>query len=302
MKFMLFSDLHYYPGAFPVQTDAPLRLIQRKAEEAGCEFIIHAGDLCHNPVAAKEFVSLYHDFHIPSYGVLGNHDTDGLCVEEVLKAYRMPRDYYFFDVSGYRFIVLNTNYYRLGDEYICYSLGNYYAHGDARDWLPPDQLAWLRRTVEESPFPCITISHASFERADGVQNREEVRRVFAEANARRPGSVLMCINGHYHRDNLRVLDGILYFDLNSASYDWLDKPHDCYPKELTEGVKYFNHVVCYEEPLYCIVTVEGSTVEIRGTETRMLLGVTREMTGNDRFDSCGREVTPKIQTARITLG
>ena len=39
MKFMLFADLHYCPGVFPVDTDRELRLIQQKAEEAGCELM-----------------------------------------------------------------------------------------------------------------------------------------------------------------------------------------------------------------------------------------------------------------------
>ncbi len=302
MKFMLFADLHYCPGVFPVDTDRELRLIQQKAEEAGCEFIIHAGDLCHNPGESKEFVDIYNNFHIPSYNVLGNHDTDGLCVEDTIKAYNMPDEYYYFDVSGYRMIVLNTNYYKLGDDYVRYSLGNYYANGATRDYIPPKQLEWLKQVIDESPYPCITISHASLERANGVKNQEDVRRIFTDANKKRPGSVLMSINGHHHRDYLRILDGILYFDVNSASYDWLDNAHDFYPKELTDKIFNMNHVVCYNDPLYCIVTVEGSTIDIQGTETTMFMGVTREMTNNPKFDGGAREVVPKIQTAKITLG
>lgn len=301
MKFLLFSDLHHYPGVFMGGTWDHLREIQRRAEEENCEFLIHAGDFCHGPTLVPDYVKAYNDFHIPSYHCLGNHDSDKTSYEETLKYYNMPNGYYFFDQSGYRMIVLNPNYYYVDGEYHVYSLGNYYKHGAYRDFMPPEELAWLEETIASSPYPCVLISHESFERANGVQNREEVLKIIREANERRPHSVLMCVNGHYHRDFLRILEGVLYFDVNSVVYDWVENEHTCYPEELCRDISLLNHTVVYDDPLYAVVTIEGTNIRIEGRSSTMFMGVTREMTGNVPFDKAGRPVTPTIQSANITL-
>ena len=38
-------------------------------------------------------------YSVPLYHTIGNHDTDGAALEEVLKAYNMPKEYYYFDVT-----------------------------------------------------------------------------------------------------------------------------------------------------------------------------------------------------------
>ena len=57
----------------------------------------------------------------------------------------------------------------------------------------------------DSPFPCVVFSHESIERGrSGIDNRAEIRALFAEANARRPGTVRLAINGHEHKDYFRM--------------------------------------------------------------------------------------------------
>ena len=245
----------------------------------------------------------YNDFHIPSYHCLGNHDADGCSYEEAIAHYNMPNGYYFFDCNGYRMIVLNPNYFYVNDEYVNYSNGNYFANNAYRDYMPPEQLKWLEETIASSPYPCITVSHESFARdADGVKNQMEVRKIFNEANKRKKHSVLMCITGHYHRDNIRILDGICYYDVNSAAFDWVENKHNFFPKEESDQIYFMRNTVIFNDPLYAIVTVEGSTVSIQGTETTMYRGITREMTDNPRCDPMGMPCEPIIRSANITLG
>ena len=45
---------------------------------------------------------------------------------------------------------------------------------ETRETLPPGELAWLEETVNSSPYPCIILSHSSYERPDGVKNRDAV--------------------------------------------------------------------------------------------------------------------------------
>ena len=301
MKFFLFADFHYAPGIFLGGTPEALAAFQKRAEEEECEFMIHAGDFCNCRESHRFLIDAYNNFHIPSYHVLGNHDADNVTYEETLRYYRMPNGYYYFDHGGYRMIVLNPNYYRHNGEYINFSLGNYIKHGPERDWIPPDQLAWLRETIASSEGPCILISHESFERPDGVKNRDEVRAIINEANARRPHSVLACINGHYHRDHREIIDGVLYLEVNATTYDWLEKRHDLYPADLCEKVTSLSHTVVYNDPLSAVVTVEGTTIRVEGTESTMFMGVTREMTGCRSLDAAGRPVVPRISSFEVTL-
>lgn len=302
MKFTMFADFHHKPGSFMRGGFEDLDVIFERAEREDVDFIIHAGDLTHGPSHHIEFVEKYNNFHIPTYNCLGNHDTDKTPLDETLRLYNMPDGHYFFDNNGYRIIVADPNYCKIGDEYIHFDMGNYYKTPEARDWMPPEQLEWLKQTIESSPHPCIIISHESFEReADGVHNMYEVRDIIDNANKKRPHSVLMCINGHYHRDFARVLRGVLYLEMNSSNYEWVPKSHDCYPKELMEQHKALKHCVTYTDPIHAVITVEGSTITVDGMESELFMGVTREMTGNCKCDKAGREVTPRVDSFKITL-
>ena len=302
MKFSVFADLHHYPGVFMGGTDEDLAFIQKHAEDENCAFIIHAGDFTHGPALFPDYVEKYNNFHIPSYHCLGNHDSDKTPYDETLRRYNMPDGHYFFDNSGYRFIVCDPNYYYVDGEYIHYDMGNYYKFGAYRDYMPPEQLDWLRETIDTAPGPCILFSHASFERPDGVKNREEVLNIIKEANRKKPHSVILCINGHHHRDYLRILDGVCYFDLNSASYDWVPTKHDNYPKKLCEEISLLSNTLVYNDPIHAIITLEGTTITIEGMESSMFMGINREHTDNPIYDNAGRPVTPTVQSAKITLG
>ena len=301
MKFSLFADFHHQPGRFPAAEEKELNVIFDRAEKENVDFIIHGGDFCHGPTTCAEFVKKYNDFHIPSYHVLGNHDTDKSSLEDTLKIYNMPHEYYYFDCKGYRMIAFDCNYCNVDGEFVHYDLGNYYKMPAARDWIPPHEVEWLRKTIDESPYPCILIGHGSFERPDGIKNREECMEIFRAANKKRPNSVLMIINGHHHRDNFRIYDGILHFEVNSTSFDWLHDTHTCYPADLCEKVDHLNHVLHWNDPVHAIVTVEGTTITVEGMESEFFMGVTAEMTGIPARDKAGRDPVPKVSSMKITL-
>ena len=302
MKFSIFSDLHHLPGVFMGGSVEALTCIQQRAARENCSFIIHAGDFCHGPSHITDYLALYNNFRIPSYHCLGNHDSDNTPYEETLRLYHMPDGHYFFDNSGCRFIICDPNYYYANGEYIHYDMGNYYKYGAYRDYMPPDQLQWLRETIEASPFPCVLISHESFERPDGVKNRKEVLAIIREANRKKPHSVILCINGHYHRDFIRILDNVCFFDLNSTSYDWVDKKHDCYPAALCQQYSLISNTLVYNDPIHAVITIEGTAITIEGMESTMLMGINREHTDNPIYDAAGRPVVPMVQSAKITLG
>lgn len=302
MKFLLFADLHYMPKYYKTFGWDALRTFWKRAEETGCDMIIHAGDFCH-PTETPDFVKAYNDFHIPSYHCLGNHDTDHCSLEEAIKLYNMPNDYYYFDMGGYRFIVTDTSYFFDGEKYVPYANENYYDYPKTRETMPPEEIEWLKQTIDESKFPCIIISHASFERCNGLKNRDAVREVIDNANKKKPHSVLMCINGHHHRENIRLLNNVIYYEMNGASYDWIGAtPHDSYPEEETKNYDYMRHTICFNDPLHAIITLEGTTVTIEGMESSMYLGVTRKTLGLPEYDAAGRAVTASVTSEKITIG
>lgn len=307
MKFLLFADFHYGPDLFIGGTMETINLFRRRAEEENCDFIIHAGDFSFGRPEDRDIILAYRDFHIPSYHIFGNHDANHTPYKQVLKDFGLTEGHFYFDVKGYRIIACDPNYTYDGKKYYHYSTKDDpdragISENATGDHMPPEQLEWLKEAIATAPGPCLLISHQSFEReTDGVKNQKEVRRIINEANAKNPHRVLMCMNGHYHRDHMRILDNVLYMDVNAVTYDWVEKRHELYPAEMCAAMKHLSHTVAYNDPLYAIVTVEGTHIKIEGQESSMFMGVTREMTGNPKFDSMGRPVVPRIQSLDITL-
>lgn len=305
LKFSVFTDIHYNPGVSFSGDEKHLEFIQKRAERENCDFIIQGGDFTHGPAreVVQGYLKMYNEFHIPSYHCLGNHDTDLTCLEETLKRYNMPAGYYYFDCKGYRMIVCDPNYYCQDGEIYHYDLGNYYGvKGSLHGYMPAKQLAWLKKVIDEAPGSCILLSHESFEReADGVHNLMEVRKIINDANKKRKHSVLLCINGHHHRDSLRIIDGVLYLDLNSCSFDYVSKEHHFFPKEMCDQYSSLSHTVFFNDPLHAVITVEGSTITIDGMESSMFMGINREHTDNPIYDTMGRPVVPWVQSAKVTL-
>lgn len=307
MKFLLFADYHYYPNHYINHGIEGLRKIQKAAEEAEVDIILQLGDFTHGPTTVMDFVNEYNNFHIPSYNCIGNHDTELSTREEVVKAYNMPDAHYIIDKGGYRFIIACTSYYQDGDKFVPYNQTNYFAFPKTRETLPPEEIAWIKESIETSPYPCILCSHASFERYDCCKSGPEVRRIIDEANKKKPHSVIMVMNGHRHKDHITVLNNVIYYDVTSSIFDCAGcppmPPHDRYKKEDYEEYCYAGYMVCCTEPLYSIVTLEGTTVDIKGCEPcEMYMGVHLDDIGFNRYDSMGRSFEPYVQSSRITLG
>jgi len=302
MKFSVFADFHHHPS-FLKGTIEDLIFIQERAEKNNCDFIIHAGDLCHAPSRCTEFIEKYNSFHIPSYHALGNHDTDGTSYEETLKLYNMPAGHYYFDCKGYRMMVCDTNYLYFEGEYIHYDLGNYFKYPAKREYVSAEQLEWMRDTIDSSPYPCILISHASFERTNGSPNGDAVRAIIDAANEKRPHSVLMCINGHHHADFVRILNNVCYFDLNSTNYYWFgsSRSHDKYPEEEMKAHKNMQHTIIYNDPIHAIVTLDGTTINVEGMKSTYYMGLDCAAIGIAPYDGVFRPIPPEVQSFKITL-
>ena len=244
---------------------------------------------------------------MPTYHILGNHDADETTFEEVLQAYRMENDFYFFDRNGFRFIVLNSSNLLLDGEYVHYSLGNYFKHPSQREYFSRQAIDWLAGVLQESPLPCILFSHASLEReSDGrdgaVHNRDQVIPIIREANRRCPGKVRMAINGHMHRNGLSIQEDVVYLDLNSTTFDWLPEPHDYFPEEITKEYNLARHTVIINDPVHAIIELDtDGTFKIDGMKSSFFMGITREMTDNPKLDQAGRPASAEVLSAHFKM-
>lgn len=299
--FLAFGDLHHYPGEF--YDDKPQRwdkIVARSVEE-NAQFIVGLGDYVHEPQKNGDFARRMMDAPKDVYCCLGNHDTEHSPLEYVLPLYRMPHNYYFFDRSGYRFIVLDANYSLIDGEYLHYNPG---VPRHKPGVIPPDQLAWLEQTIDAADCPCVLLSHHSIERPDGIANRLEVWEMIRRANAKRPHAVMLYINGHHHRDHCTVMQGVCCLDLNSAAYRYINPPFPRYPAEVLALAHGMAYTMNFSEPLSAVITLDGdATIRIRGLTGAFLFGLSdadvEEMDGGRL--SYARRSVPFIRDYEVDL-
>ena len=150
-----------------------------------------------------------------------------------------------------------------------------------------------------SPYPCILASHAPLDSSfgHGVHCREEVRAVIRYSQ-NTPGRVILCMNGHYHRSGLDIINGVAFLDVNSASFNWVPKPHHLFPDEWYKQYECIGNQVIYKDPVSAVVTIdsESGTIEIEGMESRFVCDVSTETSGNA---SGYRLCTPSMISAKI---
>ncbi|MBQ4200064.1 MAG: metallophosphoesterase [Kiritimatiellae bacterium] len=311
-KVCVFSDLHYERNYWTnTENTSFLEKIMARAERERCDMMIHCGDFMHGVGKPwqKEFLKRYNDFKIPGYHVLGNHDQDQNPFAETCDAYRMGASgYYSFDKGGFRFVVADPNYFcPEPGKFVHHDTGNYFRaarKGATLNWIPPHELEWLRATLVGSPLPCVVLSHQSFERGNNVpvRNSDAVRAIFDEANAKKPGTVRLVMNGHLHIDNLRVIDSILYWDVNSANYRYYGPVHEKYPESYVKTHPGASHTLGWTEPLSGILTLwPNGRIKIEGAKSDWLFGVKPADAGYPKYDADGRESHPAIQSADMTF-
>jgi len=311
LKVCVFADIHFRPGMFPHDNLEHLAKIVARARQEGCAFIIHLGDLVHNArlPETKAYIRAYNACGLPAYHVVGNHDQDESSWAELRDAFGLAKGYYSIDRGGFRFVVLDPNYYtdRAGKAYH-FENKNYWKRpkDGVINFIPPDQLAWLRQTVMESPYPCCVLSHQSLElpyASSGVANKDAVQAIFNEANAKVRGRVRVVMNGHMHTDNYRILDNILYWDVNSASNFWYPKAHDCFPDDYVKTHRGATHTLAWQEPLSAILTLwPNGRIQVKGSRSDWLYGATPARAGEYDVDPLTtRVIAPVIRNLDLTL-
>ena len=311
LKICVFADFHFshLTPTNCVESHAALKRILARAEQAKCDFVIQLGDFAHdvNDKEVKKAIELYKNFSLPTYSLFGNHDQEMNGWRDVVQAFNMPNNYYSFDRGGFRFVVTDPNYYKTASgKFVHYSDGVFGDEkGSSSPWVPSEQLEWMRSVIIDSPYPCVVFSHQSFEippSHGGVCNKDAVQDIFREANARKPGTVRLVINGHNHCDHRTIIDNILYWDVTSVKGQWFEEKHHKYPADYEKGHWLSEHTINWKDPLSAILILwpEGR-IQIEGMKSDYLFGVSPKVAGFKEYYGERYSAVPYIQDIDITL-
>ena len=298
LYFCVFADYHRF-SAYPIG-DEGLAEIMKNAAAHGVQFAIHLGDLCHDANLYADFLAQYNEnpYNLPVYHCIGNHEIEGNTpLREVREKYSMPANYYYEDFNGFRLIVLDTNYYI--NEYgktVHMPPGHSTPTGTYH--LGEKQVEWLQDAIDLSPYPCLLFSHASLELPNGCKDAVAVRQMIKKANEMHPGRVLMCLNGHHHRNNVAVHDGVVFFDVNAVyNGHWQSTKHNGYPEDFANSARMAANVCMHNDPLHAFVRVTPQgEIDIEGMETTYLYDVTPQSIGATTANSFGRKAEPRISS------
>ncbi|WP_418667925.1 metallophosphoesterase family protein [Allofournierella sp.] len=288
VKFGVIADLHA-----DIAHDAPRRL---EAFLAACraenvDFVIQLGDFIYPaegsrcscakrdrpvnirladqrpaPVDRAGLLALYRAFPRPGYHVLGNHDLDFCTKRQMVRYLGMPAPQYAFSHGGVRFAVLDCNFFMRDGRCRNFCRGNYFGSGEL-PYLAPQNLEWLRRELwAHVGEPYVLFSHQRLtERPFGIKNHEELRTLLSEYRAA-GGRVALSMNGHNHLDGAEQREGIWFFDLNSASNQWLGEEFCCprFAPPIEEAFPSLRYTAPYRDPLFAVVEMDPVRVRIRG--------------------------------------
>lgn len=301
IKLGIISDLHQ-----DIMHDARNRLENyiNQATKENVDFIIQLGDFCYPIEANKDFLSIWNNYRGVKYHVLGNHDMDNCDKTQAMRYYGMSRSYYYFDCHDFRFVVLDTNYVNINNQYFDYANGNFFKYPNERTNLSTEQLNWLKEVITDTDKYIVLFSHASLQNARyGIRNRLELQKILEDENAKCGyQKVVASFNGHTHIDKHTVINSINYIDINSASNQWLGENYKTirYSEELCESYPAMQYVVPYKESLFAIVTLNPDGVlSVKGNQSDFVGTSPNEMGYN--FNEVGYEITPSISSRMISF-
>lgn len=156
VRFGFITDVHgkTSKGRIYAPSLAPMLKFNERMKSFGPDFVIEGGDFIEGTrrteiQGANDFVSLdkiFNGNNCPTYHVLGNHDLRSLSRPKWLELTSNESAYYYFDVKGYRFFVLDANYYPTGGKVQELFPGVTYNRG----YITDEQLIWLESLLNDS--------------------------------------------------------------------------------------------------------------------------------------------------------
>lgn len=244
--------------------DERLKAFMAAMDQVKPDAIMQLGDFCQPRPANRAFTDIFNAFAGPKYHVLGNHDMDGgFKREQAMEFWGMKARYYSYNLGGFHFIVLDGN-----DRPEGWKSG--YPH-----YLAADQVEWLKQDLEKTQLSTFIFSHQSLERPMCIDNQEAVRAIL-EAAKMPDGKrkVAACFNGHWHIDHERVINGIPYVHVNSASYYYLERKwkNGKVDPAIPKNFDLWANSAGYTKPLFTVLEIDPAAgkFSMRGMKAEWL--------------------------------
>lgn len=213
----------------------------------------------------------------------------------------MPGRYYSFDKGDFHFIVLDGNNLYDGKEYRHYAKANYYVNPEYRAFIDPGQMEWLKKDLASTHKRCILFSHQSIDTF--VKNGKDVRQILENENERAGfKKIVLAFSGHNHSNYSKVINGITYIQINSASYVWIDQPSKTelrYPEEVNKQYPLLGYSITYDRPLYATVTLTNEGADIQGEKANFLPPTPEELGMKDSIGAF--PLVSVIEDAKISF-
>ena len=189
------------------------------------EYVVHLGDFIDRDFESFDVVTpIYEQLQAPKYHVLGNHDFSVVDEKkkDVVKTMGLPSEYYDFQVKDWRFIVLNGNdisFHAHPENSTKYKEAEHYYEKNgikSPKWngaLGEKQLSWLVGVLEDAcknSEQVVLYCHFPIYPDDphNLWNATEVVSLIETYSC-----VKAYINGHNHKGNYAIKNGIHYLTL-----------------------------------------------------------------------------------------
>jgi len=243
-----------------------------EATERNADFIIQLGDFVRPDEAGQKLLDEWNKFKGPRYHVLGNHDTEHGGKELIMKFQGQEEKYYSFDCGNYHFIVLDTNYAKVGTKYIEYGSAEY-DRSLFSCYVSEEQLEWLKKDIDSTDKRCFVFTHATLSVGNWtVYNMTKLRSVFWAANEKAGyNKVTMCFSGHDHADEYQFMGGIHYMIVNSMSHKYIGSVcanTNFSADEVKKEYGQLKDIIPYKDPLYAFVKLKkNGFIQIFGKQS-----------------------------------
>ena len=165
-------------------------------------------------VDLQNIETVYDNFIGTRYYSFGNHDTDKMSKATFIANTTMISKYYYFDVNGIRFIVLDATFLSDSDS-ADFDTGNQDPANHLTDYVPPTERTWLASTLSSATGKVIVFCHQSLHSDTdplSVNNASIVRGIIETY-----GNVLAVITGHEHINLKTVINTIPYYSMNAMT-------------------------------------------------------------------------------------
>ncbi|MBK8504382.1 MAG: metallophosphoesterase [Saprospiraceae bacterium] len=225
------------------QSQTKLSACVKHFNDSNLDFVIHLGDFIDRDFASFQVVKpIYDSLIMPRYHVLGNHDfsVDPEKKEEIPSLLGIPSRFDYFDLKGWRFIILDGNdlsfhaYPESSDKHKKSS--RYYEEHlvTSPKWngaIGAEQVNWLKQLlVDADQLQLNVMLYCHFpvfpENVHNLWNAGEVASVIRDHPC-----VKAYVNGHNHEGNYGTDEGIHYLtlkgmvDTHDTSYAIFDIRH-----------------------------------------------------------------------------